>query len=64
MANIHSDCFRVALSESLKMVNTKKVTPALPVPRTKGEKKEKLVTDDVKGSSIGKGKGCPKVRNT
>ena len=64
MANIHSDCFRVALSESLNMVNTKKVTPALPVPRTKGEKKEKLVTDDVKGSNIGKGKGCPKVRFT
>ena len=40
------------------MVNTKKVTPVLPVPRKKGEKKVKLVKDDVKGSSFGKGKGC------
>jgi len=40
------------------MVNTKKVTPTLPVPRKKGEKKVKLVKDDVKGSSFGKGKGC------
>ena len=63
MYNILSVCFRVALYESLKMVNTKKVTPALPAPRKKGEKKEKLVKDAVKGSSIGKGKGCPKVRN-
>ena len=46
------------------MVNTKKVTPALPVPRKKGEKKEQLVKDDVKGSSMGLGKGCPKVRFT
>ena len=43
------------------MVNTKKVTPALPVPRKKGEQ---FVKDDVKGSNIGKGKGCPKVRFT
>ena len=45
------------------MVNTKKVTPALPVPNKKGEKKDKLVKDDVKGSSL-KGKGFTKVSNT
>ena len=61
--NSRSNCFRV--TKYPKMVNTKKVTPVLPipVPKKKGEKKNKLAKDDMKGSSYGKAKGCSKVGN-
>ena len=47
------------------MVNTKKVTPVLPVPKKKGERKEKLFKDDMRGSSfnINEAKNCTKVGN-
>ena len=62
--NSRSNCFRV--TKNPKMVNTKKVTPVPPitVPKRKGEKKDKLVKDDVKGKSLGEAKGYTKVGNT